>query len=196
MAFRGMSGWLAAALCFAGIADAAAAGPVDCAAISRRIAANAPDYRPAPSGKVVGKGRAYFHAAPHASCVRKGFVVAGDPLEVRLVMPGWVQVVFIGKNDGKQYGGWLKQARVELDSVPSLYTGELPADAAAFVKRREECEHFLGEEPYDAARKAYLDKAIRQTCAGGNRRLRELRAKYRNDAPVLYALSGYEDLAE
>lgn len=196
MAFQKASWWMGALLCVAGISEAAAAGPVDCAAISRRIAANAPDYRPAPSGRVIGKGRAYFHDAPHTGCVRKGFVVAGDLLDVRLVMPGWVNVVYIGVNDGKQYGGWLKQARVELDSVPSLYTGELPADAAAFVKRREECEHFLGEEPYDAERKAYLDKAIRQTCAGNNRQLRGLRAKYRNDAPVLYALSGYEDLAE
>lgn len=196
MTFR-KAGWsIGALLGLAGIGEAIAAGPVDCQALSHRIAANAPDYRSMPNGQVVGAGRAYFHDAPHASCVRKGFVVASDPLVVRLVMPGWVQVVFIGKNDGKQYGGWLKQARVQLDGVPPLYTDELPDDAAAFAKRREECEHFLGEEPYDAERKEYLNKAVRESCGGSNRQLRELRAKYRSDAPVLYALSGYEELAE
>lgn len=196
MAFRGAGWCIGALLGLADIGDAIAAGPVDCQALSRRIAANAPDYRSMPDGQVVGEGRAYFHDAPHASCVRKGFVVASDPLVVRLAMPGWVQVVFIGKNDGKQYGGWLKQSRVQLDGVPPLYTGELPNDAGAFAKRREECEHFLGEEPYDAERKAYLDKAVGQTCGGSNRQLRQLRAKYRNDAAVLYALSGYEELSE
>lgn len=196
MALRRAGRWIGAMLCFAGIAEANASGPVDCSAISQRIAANAAGYRPALQGEVVGEGRAYFHDAPHAACARKGFVVAGDRLEVRLAMPGWTQVVFIGVNDGKQYGGWLKQARVRIDSVPPLYGGELPADAAAFVRRREECEHFLGEEPYDAARKEYLDKAVRESCGGGNRQLRALRAKYRSDAPVLYALSGYEELAE
>lgn len=170
MAIRGAWYVLGMSLCFCG--SAIAATPVDCAGLSHRIAMNTTDYRPAMEGKVVGEGRAYFHNAPNDACLRKGFVVPGDRLEVRKAMPGWVHVVYIGA-DGGQYGGWLKQARVRMNGVPGpLYTGELPADAAAFVRRREECEHFLGEEPYDQERRKYLADAVRDTCGGGNRELR------------------------
>ncbi len=194
MAIRGSWYVLGMSLCFC--TSAIAAAPVDCAALSHRIAMNASDYRPAMEGEVVGEGRAYFHDAPNEVCVRKGFVVAGDMLEVRKAMPGWAHVVYISA-DGRQIGGWLKQVRVRMNGVPGpLYTGELPADAATFVRRREECEHFLGEEPYDRERREYLAEAVRDTCEGGNRELRALRQKYRGDAAILHALSGYEDLAE
>lgn len=194
MAIHGAWYVLGMSLCFCG--SAAAATAVDCAGLSHRIAMNASDYRPAMEGEVVGEGRAYFHDAPNDACVRKGFVVPGDMLEIRKAMPGWVHVVHISA-DGRQIGGWLKQARVRMDGAPDpLYTGELPADAAAFVRRREECEHFLGEEPYDRERREYLAGAVRDTCGGGNRELRTLRQKYRSDAAILQALSGYEDLTE
>lgn len=67
----------------------------------------------------------------------------------------------------------------------------LPEDVRAFIARRDECEHFIGEEPYDRARRRFLARAIRKSCKGVDKRLAALREKYRGDPPVIAALADY-----
>ena len=54
----------------------------------------------------------------------------------------------------------------------------LPPDVAKWVERYDECEHWLGEEPYDAARRREIDRAIRSVCRGLDEQRAVLIAKY------------------
>ena len=75
-------------------------------------------------------------------------------------------------------------------------TSELPAEVVAFVKQRDGCDHFRGEEPYDAERARFINERLEALCTGTDRRLAELRARYRTRADVTAALAGYEDAVE
>ncbi len=75
-----------------------------------------------------------------------------------------------------------------------LKTGgaSLPSDVTAFIERREACDHFRGEEGYDAQRIKFLNTAMARTCTGSDARLRKLRAKYANASSVIAALEHYD----
>ncbi|MGH8075921.1 MAG: hypothetical protein ACREPE_01155, partial [Lysobacter sp.] len=47
---------------------------------------------------------------------------------------------------------------VQPEQLGSLTYCELPANVRAFASRHGMCSHFLGEEPYDAERAAYLQR--------------------------------------
>lgn len=72
----------------------------------------------------------------------------------------------------------------------------LPEDVAQFVEKRDLCDHFRGEEPYDEERRKFLILNMTELCAGTDRLLAELREKYANDAVVTRVLSIYEDNIE
>ena len=57
----------------------------------------------------------------------------------------------------------------------------LPQEIRAFVARQDVCNHFAGEEPYDAARRRELEKAMAKYCDGNEASWARLRAKYRQD---------------
>lgn len=77
-----------------------------------------------------------------------------------------------------------------------------PAEVRAFIDERDGCDHFRGEpvpEPQDdpqGVRRTQIEDALSRLCTGTDARLAALRTKYRNDAAVLAALSGYEDTIE
>lgn len=72
----------------------------------------------------------------------------------------------------------------------------LPTDVAVFIERRDACDHFRNEEPYDAARAAELKIRLAETCTGTDRELAGLRRKYANDQRVMDRLSRYEGQIE
>lgn len=74
--------------------------------------------------------------------------------------------------------------------------GPLPEDVAKFIERRDLCDHFRGEEPYDQERKAFLDKSINASCPGTDQELAGLRAKYKHDAAILEHLAPYASAIE
>lgn len=89
--------------------------------------------------------------------------------------------------------------------APSLATpaaGDAPrpasrlADVVAFRQRRDECDHFRGEEPYDAKRAAFLRAALARTCKGTDVELAALRKRYAGNPAALRALAGYEPNVE
>lgn len=77
---------------------------------------------------------------------------------------------------------------VGLARAPAL----LPADVRAFTARRDLCDHFRGEEGYDAARQAEIAAQVRRNCRGTDRALARLKRLYRGNARVRAVLARYE----
>ena len=67
---------------------------------------------------------------------------------------------------------------------PGFAASELPVDVANFLERREACDHWRGEEPYDAERRAEIIANACRACAGTDAELARLSDRYRNDAVV------------
>ncbi|MDG2002880.1 MAG: hypothetical protein P8J20_06060 [Novosphingobium sp.] len=80
--------------------------------------------------------------------------------------------------------------------VPSNESAALPSDVAAFVERREGCDHFRGEEAYDKEREAFLLKSMKETCTGTDAELARLRRVHADDPVVMTALADFEDSIE
>jgi hypothetical protein len=71
----------------------------------------------------------------------------------------------------------------------------MPRPVAAFVERRADCNHWTGEEPYDAERRAEIERAIRSLrCARIEEDEARMRKRYRNDAAVIAILDETADL--
>jgi len=68
----------------------------------------------------------------------------------------------------------------------------LPADVVKFKERRDLCDHFRGEEPYDKERKTFLEKNLKRYCTGTDKELASLKTKYKDNEAVLKALGDYE----
>ncbi len=84
----------------------------------------------------------------------------------------------------------------ELDrEVVRTRVGTAPRKVAAFIERRAGCNHFLGEEPYDAERAAELKKKIHDLrCERIDRDERRLKRIYRNRPDILGLLKETEAL--
>ena len=86
--------------------------------------------------------------------------------------------------------------------VPSGYGAEptaikgLPADVATFKERRDLCDHFRGEEPYDAERRTFLEESMNKYCTGTDKELASLKRRYKGNTVVLKVLSEYEETIE
>lgn len=81
-------------------------------------------------------------------------------------------------------------------SAEKTATSSLPADVVQFTERRSLCDHFRGEEPYDAARRRFLEENLTRYCTGTDRELAALRSKYKNNAAAMKALRSFEDNIE
>jgi hypothetical protein len=72
----------------------------------------------------------------------------------------------------------------------------LPDDVIKYLQRRNICEHWRGEEPYDEERRKYIDEAWNSSCPGSDKGLALLKEKYKNNQVVLKTLKNYEDKIE
>jgi hypothetical protein len=72
----------------------------------------------------------------------------------------------------------------------------LPPDVIRFAERRDACDHFRGEEAYDAERRKFLEDRVRQLCTGTDGRLQALKHKYARQPKILRKLNGYETQIE
>jgi hypothetical protein len=72
----------------------------------------------------------------------------------------------------------------------------LPADIASFVERRDLCDHFRNEDPYDAERRDFLEANIRKLCTGTNQELAALKRKYSKNPNTILRLNKYEPKIE
>lgn len=55
----------------------------------------------------------------------------------------------------------------------------LPADVRRLVEQHESCEHWLGEDGYDAERAREIGRAVRAICPGIDRARARLLRRYR-----------------
>lgn len=86
-----------------------------------------------------------------------------------------------------------------LDLPPSdvaASAAPFPREVTEFMVTRDSCDHFRGEEPYDAERRAYIADNIAELCRGTDVKLALLRQRYASDPSVIAALRGYEDQIE
>lgn len=68
--------------------------------------------------------------------------------------------------------------------------------ARSFIIKRQGCDHFRGEPPFDEQRKQFLIAQIKELCTGTDAKLQRLRAKYANQPETMKALSEFEDCVE
>lgn len=64
----------------------------------------------------------------------------------------------------------------------------MPAEVDAFVERWELCIHWAGEEPYDAERRAEIERGVAESCPGNDETRAELERRYADRADVLARL--------
>ncbi|MEP7222362.1 MAG: hypothetical protein ABI673_06800 [Novosphingobium sp.] len=80
----------------------------------------------------------------------------------------------------------------EAAARPLRHARALPADVRNYIARRDSCDHWRGEDPYDAARAREIAAAVVASCKGTDAALARLRHRYARDRRVITALSGYE----
>ena len=83
-----------------------------------------------------------------------------------------------------------------LMTAPALAQNALPVDVTRFVEKRDSCDHFRGEEAYDAERGKFLEEQMRKLRTGTDKKLKALKAKYRKNPGVLSRLKEYEPQIE
>lgn len=87
-------------------------------------------------------------------------------------------------------------------SAFAIATVPLPSDVQAFIDQRDGCDHFRGE-PWDTGnapeakeRREFILQNIKKLCPGTDKRLADLRRKYRNTPDIMDRLRNYEDSIE
>jgi hypothetical protein len=69
---------------------------------------------------------------------------------------------------------------------------ELPAEVRALVERWETCQHWAGEEPYDAERRQQIADGIAASCPGNEATRAELERRYADRPDVLLRFGALE----
>lgn len=69
----------------------------------------------------------------------------------------------------------------------------IPAEVEAFVERWQLCQHWAGEEPYDAARRAEIQRGVDESCPGNDQARAELERRYADRPDVLARLNALDD---
>ena len=80
--------------------------------------------------------------------------------------------------------------------VEAYAQSKWPADVERFIERRDVCDHFRGEDPYDEERRKFLQQKLTEFCVGTDRELSRLKTKYRNDKRITAKLNVYEPQVE
>ena len=81
---------------------------------------------------------------------------------------------------------------------PSIYpdAAGMPPDVQDFIVDYDDCQHWLGEEPYDADRKREIDEAVGKLCPKIDARRVRLMKRYRDNPSVSARLADYEVLGK
>jgi hypothetical protein len=90
----------------------------------------------------------------------------------------------------------MKRAVVAIASISfasaAIAQARLPEDVARFIERRDACDHFRGEEAYDAKRREFLEQQTLKLCVGSDKQLAGLKKKYAGNKAVMRKLDEYE----
>lgn len=103
------------------------------------------------------------------------------------------------KHDDPRPDGYLSPRERSLCEAPERYPSwcEQPHEVRAFLERYDDCEHWRGEpaegeSAADRQRRRQIEDGVRSACTGNDRRLAELRRRYRNVPAVAALLSELE----
>jgi len=77
-----------------------------------------------------------------------------------------------------------------------VWASDFPEDVATFLADRESCDHWSGEDGYDAERRADIDWSICTSCTGTDEKLVLLKKKYRHNKLVMKKLNELEPKIE
>ena len=69
----------------------------------------------------------------------------------------------------------------------------MPAEVDALVARWELCQHWAGEEPYDAARRAEIEQGVAESCTGNDETRTALEQRYADRPDVMDRLRALEE---
>lgn len=69
---------------------------------------------------------------------------------------------------------------------------ELPKDVAAFVVRRNKCDHYRGEEADEPTRHSEIMKSLVDNCSGTDGELARLKLRYNRNSSIRKQLEGYD----
>ena len=108
---------------------------------------------------------------------------------------GWTDRLVLKPEMGSWVIGDIQFAPEYEGSLRSVLEEVLKDDVDKFIERREACEHFIGEEPYDDERRAFLNKSIQETCTGTNAELQALKDKYSDKPNILKKLMPFEEIS-
>lgn len=75
-------------------------------------------------------------------------------------------------------------------------TAGLPRDVAAFVARRERCDHFRAEDSDDPARAAAILRGQEANCRGTDTELARLKRRHATDSGIRALLDRYDPKVE
>ncbi len=89
-----------------------------------------------------------------------------------------------------------RKVQVTMPRKPQSIARTIPADVARFIERRERCDHFRGEDPYNSDRAKFLALKMVETCQGTDVELAGLRAKHRNNHKLMARLYPFDDRIE
>jgi hypothetical protein len=85
-----------------------------CASADRTARNAGNELRPAPEGRVVGKGRLHFHTAPEPGCrSRSRFIIPGDAVVARWRQGEWLLIDYVSRS-GVVHSAWVNAARIQL----------------------------------------------------------------------------------
>jgi hypothetical protein len=91
---------------------------------------------------------------------------------------------------------WLLGGCVALASPAWAADVVLPPDVLRYATQREECEHWHGEEPYDAQRRREIAAGICKSCLGIDAKLARLKRRYAGHPHVMAHLNVLAPQAE
>ena len=87
------------------------------------------------------------------------------------------------------------EAKADTEDIMHALTQGMPADVSDFIYRRVECNHWEGEEPYDAERAGEIEAAtLRLGCEDLPQQEQSLREFYSGEPTVLESLYKATDL--
>ena len=69
----------------------------------------------------------------------------------------------------------------------------MPAEVDALVARWQLCQHWGGEEPYDAARRAEIEQGVADSCTGNDETRAALEQRYADRPEVMTRLRALEE---
>lgn len=116
------------------------------------------------------------------ACGSGGSVVVGNDTPVNAAAPA--PVVPVNATEAPAAPGLNE---TELQTYPEARG--LPADVQRYLVRHADCEHWAGEEPYDAQRRAEIETNVAQICTGLDAARADLLTRHRSEPASHEALS-------